>query len=307
MIRINGQIGNIWNIVRLSDAHLRRQIRILYGAASTEKTHMPSTQRLANKVTIVTGGSSGIGAETARQFADAAAKVVIVCDVNEELGNRVVDDICARGANALFRHLDVGDEETWIALVDEVTREHGGLDVLANIAGVSGRDPDEPVENADGSVGNKITEQSLAGWNRIMDINSTGTFLGTKHGARAMANSGGGSIINISSICGIIVSYSSSPYHASKGSVRLLTKAAAMQCAADKVRVNSIHPGFVDTPMTAPAHANNALATERMNATPLGRFGTPYDIAMGCVYLASDEAAWVTGSELVIDGGVVSS
>jgi NAD(P)-dependent dehydrogenase (short-subunit alcohol dehydrogenase family) len=268
---------------------------------------MASSKRLAGKVTIVTGGSSGIGAETARQFADASAEAVIVCDVNEALGAEVVRDLNGAGANAVFRRLDVISEEQWVALVDEVLNTHGRLDVLANIAGVSGRDPGDPVENPDGSVGNKIMHQSLSGWNRIMDINSTGTFLGTKHGARAMAESGGGSIINISSICGIIGSYSSGPYHASKGSVRLLSKSAAMQCAEDNIRVNSIHPGFVDTPMTAPAHSNNALATERMNATPLGRFGTPYDIAMGCVYLASDEAAWITGSELVIDGGVVGS
>lgn len=268
---------------------------------------MSGTQRLADKIAIVTGGSSGIGAETARQFADAAAAVVVVCDVNESLGHEVVEAIRARGAEAEFRRLDVVDEDAWVSVVDDVTARYGGLDVLANIAGVSGRDPGEPVENPDGSVGIKITEQTLAGWNRIMEINSTGTFLGTKQGARAMAGSGGGSIINISSICGLIGSYSSAPYHASKGSVRLLTKSAAIQCAADNVRVNSIHPGFVDTPMTAPAHANNALATERMKATPLGRFGRPYDIAMGCVYLASDEAAWVTGSELVIDGGIVSS
>ena len=268
---------------------------------------MSGTKRLAGKVAIVTGGSSGIGAETGRQFADAAAAAVIVCDVDEQSGLAVVDEICATGVDAEFRCLDVVDEAAWISLIDDVTARYGGLDILANIAGVSGRDPNEPVENPDGSVGNKITDQSLAGWQRIMDINSTGTFLGTKHGARAMAGAGGGSIINISSICGLIGSYSSSPYHASKGSVRLLTKAAAMQCAVDKVRVNSIHPGFVDTPMTAAAHANNALSAQRMQATPLGRFGTPYDIAMGCVYLASDEAAWITGAELVIDGGVVSS
>jgi len=268
---------------------------------------MSGTKRLADKITIVTGGSSGIGAETGRQFAEAAAAVVMVCDVDEQRGLGVVKEIRATGTDAEFRHLDVVDETAWTSLIDDVTARYGGLDVLANIAGVSGREPGEPVENPDGSVGNKITEQSLAGWQRIMEINSTGTFLGTKHGARAMGGSGGGSIINISSICGLIGSFSSSPYHASKGSVRLLTKAAAMQCAADKVRVNSIHPVFVDTPMTAAAHANNALATQRMQATPLGRFGTPYDIAMGCVYLASDESAWITGSELVIDGGVVSS
>ncbi|MBT6278423.1 MAG: glucose 1-dehydrogenase [Chromatiales bacterium] len=269
---------------------------------------MSQQRRLEGKTAIVTGGSSGIGAETARQFAMAGASV-IVCDVNIEAGQSVCDAIAAvtPGAHATFSRLDVGDEAQWIALMTEVESQFAGLDILANIAGVSGRDPGQPVDNADGSVGNKITEQTLEGWNRIMDVNSTGTFLGVKHAARLMAQSGGGSIINISSICGIIGSFSSGPYHASKGAVRLLSKAAAIQCACDSVRVNSVHPGFVDTPMTAPAHANNSVATERMNATPLRRFGTPYDIAMGCVYLASDESSWVTGSELVIDGGVVAS
>ena len=266
---------------------------------------MTESTRLAGKVAVVTGGASGIGAETARQFALAGASVV-VCDVDSGRGEQVVADIHATGGQARYQTLDVVEEPAWEALVDAVVSDHGGLDILANIAGVSGRDPNAPVENPDGSVGTRITDQTLDGWNRIMDVNATGTFLGTKHGARAMAASGGGSIINISSICGIIGSYSSGPYHASKGAVRLLSKSAAVQCASDQVRVNSIHPGFVDTPMTAPAHANNAVADERMSATPLGRFGTPYDIAMGCVYLASDEAAWVTGSELVIDGGVVA-
>ena len=131
---------------------------------------MSNTQRLASKVTIVTGGSSGIGAETARQFAQASAAFVLVCDVNEELGHEVVEALRRSGAKAAFRRLDVVDEAAWVEIVDEVARDHGGLDVLANIAGVSGRDPSEPVENADGSVGNKITHQSLAGWNRIMPM-----------------------------------------------------------------------------------------------------------------------------------------
>lgn len=266
---------------------------------------MTQSNRLAGKVAVVTGGASGIGAETARQFALAGATVV-VCDIDSERGTQVVTDIHAAGGQARYQTLDVVDEPAWAALIDEVVGAHGALDVVANIAGVSGRDPNAPVENPDGSVGTRITDQSLDGWNRIMDINSTGTFLGTKYGARAMASRSGGSIINISSICGIIGSYSSAPYHASKGAVRLLTKSAAVQCASDKVRVNSIHPGFIDTPMTAPAHSNNAVADERMRATPIGRFGTPYDIAMGCVYLASDEAAFVTGAELVIDGGVIA-
>jgi NAD(P)-dependent dehydrogenase (short-subunit alcohol dehydrogenase family) len=264
-----------------------------------------STQRLSGKIAVVTGGSSGIGAETARQFAGAGA-TVIVCDVNAQLGEAVVEEIEDAGGTALFRILDIVSEPDWQTLLEEVESLFGQVDVVANIAGVSGRDPGQPFDFNQASVGSKITEQTLESWNRIMDINSTGTFLGTKHGALVMARSGGGSIINISSICGLLGSYSSAAYHSSKGAVRLLSKAAAIQCAADRVRVNSIHPGFVETPMTAAAHASNSIAKERMDATPLGRFGSPYDIAMGCVYLASDEAAWITGSELVIDGGVVA-
>ena len=265
---------------------------------------MSQGERLSGKVAIVTGGSSGIGAETARQFAHAGA-VVVVCDVNADAGNNVVTEISEFSGTAYYRHLDVVDEQAWEVLVAEVVKAHGRLDILANVAGVSGRETRSDDGAAPVSVGVNISDQTLDSWNRIMSINSTGTFLGTKHAATAMAKSGGGSIINISSICGLLGSFSSAAYHASKGSVRLLSKAAAVQCAPDKVRVNSIHPGFIETPMTQAAHANNATAKERLDATPLGRFGTPLDIAMGCVYLASDEAAFITGAELVIDGGVV--
>lgn len=267
---------------------------------------MSKGSRLNGKVAIVTGGSSGIGAETARQFARAGATVV-ACDVNEAAGEAVVKDIVDAGGTAYYRHLDVVDESQWQGLVAQVVEEHGGLDVVANIAGVSGRETRHDGAALPVSVGVKISDQTLESWNRIMDVNSTGTFLGTKHGAAAMAGCGGGSIINISSICGLLGSFSSAAYHASKGSVRLLSKAAAIQCATDNVRVNSIHPGFIETPMTQAAHANNATAKERLDATPLGRFGTPFDVAMGCVYLASDEAAFITGAELVIDGGVVAT
>ena len=258
--------------------------------------------RLAGKIAIVTGGASGIGAATARLFAQHGA-YCYVCDVNQDLGEQVLQQIIADSGSAEFRPLDVHDQEQWQALMQDIEQAHSKLDVLANIAGVSGRDPNSPVQAAFHSVAN----ETLEGWNRIMDVNSTGVFLGTKYAAQLMTRSGGGSIINISSICGLIGAYSSAAYHASKGSVRLLSKAAAVQLAADKIRVNSIHPGFIETPMTAPAHANNSIAQTRMDATPLGRFGQPQDIANGCLYLASDESSYVTGTELVIDGGVVAA
>ncbi|MEM7504742.1 MAG: glucose 1-dehydrogenase [Pseudomonadota bacterium] len=261
---------------------------------------------MAGKVAVVTGGGSGIGAETARQFAIQGA-TVIVCDINVAGGEEVVQQIDSMGGTASFVELDVVDEAAWETLVSNVQATHGKLDVLANIAGVGGRNPNDPDVPADAPAVVAVTDQKLADWNRIMDINSTGTFLGTKHGARAMASTGGGSIINISSICGLVGAFSTAAYHASKGAVRLMTKSAALQCASDGIRVNSIHPGFIDTPMTAPAHTNNALVKERIDATPLRRFGSPYDVAMGCVYLACDESAFVTGAELVIDGGLVAA
>jgi NAD(P)-dependent dehydrogenase (short-subunit alcohol dehydrogenase family) len=156
-------------------------------------------------------------------------------------------------------------------------------------------------------TGMALADQTLESWNRIMEVNSTGVFLGTKHVIPVMQRAGGGSIINISSICGIVGSFANAAYHASKGAVRIFSKSAALQYAKDQIRVNSVHPGFVDTPMARPGLLGNESGKARMDATPLGRFGKPIDIAYGCLYLASDEASWVTGSELVIDGGMTAN
>jgi cyclopentanol dehydrogenase len=156
-------------------------------------------------------------------------------------------------------------------------------------------------------TGMALAEQTLESWNRIMEVNSTGVFLGTKSVIPAMQRAGGGSIVNISSICGIVGSFANAAYHASKGAVRIFSKSAALQYAKDLIRVNSVHPGFVDTPMARPGLLGNESGKARMDATPLGRFGKPIDIAYGCLYLASDEAAWMTGSELVIDGGMTAN
>ncbi len=266
---------------------------------------MESGNRLKGKVAIVTGGASGIGAETARVFA-AQGAAVVVCDVNAALGNVVVAEIEAAGGAAVYRALDVTSEEQWAALVEETEAAYGRLDVLTNIAGISGRDPTQNIQTGL-TAGGLLEDQTLEKWNQIMEVNATGTFLGTKAVIGPMRRAGGGSVINISSICGIVGSFANVAYHASKGAVRIFSKAAAIQHAPDRIRVNSIHPGFVDTPMTQPGHANPEVAKQRMDATPLGRFGTPNDIAMGCLYLASDEAAWVTGSELVIDGGMTAN
>jgi len=261
--------------------------------------------RLTDKVAIVTGGASGIGAETATAFAAQGAKVV-VCDVNNALGQSVVDAIGKAGGEAIYRSLNVTDENQWAALVAESEEIYGRLDTLTNIAGISGRDPQQNIQMTL-TAGGLLEDQTLEKWNQIMEVNATGTFLGTKAAIAPMRRSGGGSIINISSICGIIGSFANAAYHASKGAVRIFSKAAAIQYAPDKIRVNSVHPGFVDTPMTQPGHANPEVVKQRIDATPLGRFGTPNDIAMGCLYLASDDSSWVTGSELVIDGGMTAN
>jgi cyclopentanol dehydrogenase len=266
---------------------------------------MQPGQRLLGKVAIVTGAASGIGAETARTFARHGANLLLT-DSNAALGEAVSKEISASGDSAAFALHDVRDEARWQAVVAEAEQTYGRLDILCNIAGISGRDPKLNIQTG-ATAGPRLAEQSLEHWHWVMEINATGVFLGTKAAIPAMQRAGGGSIVNISSICGIIGSHANAAYHASKGAVRLFSKAAAIQYAGDKIRVNSVHPGFVDTPMTKPGHANPEVASNRLAATPLGRFGTPADIAAGCLYLASDEAAWVTGSELVIDGGMTAN
>src|SRR5262245_39306263 len=266
---------------------------------------MQPGQRLLGKVAIVTGGASGIGAETARTFARHGAKVLLT-DSNVSLAEAVTQEILASGGAAAFAVHDVRDEARWQAVVAEAERAYGRLDILCNIAGISGRDPKLNIQTS-ATAGPRLAEQTLEQWNWVIEINATGVFLGTKAAIPAMQRAGGGSIVNISSICGIVGSHANAAYHASKGAVRIFSKAAAIQYAGDNIRVNSVHPGFVDTPMTKPGHANPEVAKGRLAATPLGRFGTPADIAAGCLYLASDEASWVTGSELVIDGGMTAN
>ena len=263
-------------------------------------------KRMEGKVAIVTGGASGIGAETARLFA-AHGAVVVACDVQDELGATLVQEIADAGGVAEYRHLDVTSEEAWIALVADTEKKHGRVTTLGNIAGVSGRPPGMTVQASGVTTGVMIAEQTLENWNMIMAVNSTGVFLGTKSVIPAMQRAGGGSIINISSICGIVGSFANGAYHASKGAVRIFSKSAAIQYAADQIRVNSIHPGFVDTPMARPGLLGNESGKARMDATPMRRFGKPIDIANGCLFLASDDSSWVTGSELVIDGGMTAN
>jgi NAD(P)-dependent dehydrogenase (short-subunit alcohol dehydrogenase family) len=214
-----------------------------------------------------------MGAAEARLFAAEGAKVVIG-DVLEAQGREVEAEIKAAGGEAVFVRLDVTNEADWQRAVETAVSQFGQLHIL------------------------------LAEWNRVMDINSTGVFLGTKTAIPAMRQAGGGSIVNISSQLGLVGVDNSSPqYQASKGSVRLLTKATAIQYAQDGIRVNSVHPGPIETPMTEARRSDPEVRALTLSRIPLGRYGQPDDVAMGVLYLASDEASFITGSELVIDGG----
>ena len=247
--------------------------------------------RLEGKVALVTGGASGIGAETSRLFAREGAKVAIT-DLNDDGGRAVATEI---GDAAFYARLDTRNEAEWQTVVEQSVDTYGRLDILVNAAGVPGRRTDG------GST--RIDEQELEDWNRVMDVNSTGIFLGMKTVIPEMRKAGGGSIVNISSIYGLVGSPNSAAYHASKGAVRLATKSAALQYAAENIRVNSVHPGIVTTGMNREINEDPVLSVPRLAATPMGRFGQPIDIANGCLFLASDESSWMTGAELVIDGG----
>ena len=249
--------------------------------------------RLEGKVAIVSGGASGIGEATSRLFAAEGASVVIA-DVDDKRGPALESDIRNDGGEAAFIKLDVTDEDQWRAVVAETVARFGKLDIVVNNAGISspGRPPTE--------------EQTVEGWDAVMAVNARGVFLGTKHAIPEMRKAGGGSIINISSIYGNVGSKGGTAYHASKGAVRAFSKAAAIQYADIHIRVNSVHPGFVDTPMTDGLHSQPGVREERVARTPIGRMGVPEDIAYGILYLASDESGFVTGSELVIDGGTTA-
>ena len=233
-----------------------------------------------------------MGAAEARMFAREGAKVVIG-DVLDDEGRQTEAAINEFGGECLYVHLDVTSEESWASAVAETVNRFGKLDILVNNAGVVSR---VPLEDLD------VDE-----WDRVMDINSKGVFLGTKAAIPEMRRSGGGSIVNISSISGIAgQSYVSAVYNASKGAVRIFTKSTAIQYASEGIRANSIHPGPIDTPMTAFRQGDPQAVADSIGRIPLGRNGVPDDVAYGVLYLASDESSFVTGSELVIDGGFIA-
>lgn len=251
--------------------------------------------RVRDRTCVVTGAALGIGQAAAFRLAEEGARVALF-DLHDAEGEAVVADLQSRGAEADYWHVDVADEEGVARAIADVVQRFGGLHVLVNNAGIAGT--------------NKPThELTVEEWDRVQAVNVKGVFLCTKHAIPFMRRAGGGSIVNLSSIYGLVGAPDVPPYHASKGAVRLMTKTDALIYAADRIRVNSIHPGFIRTPMVE-HHLRDSGATDMDSAYaeidkmhPLGHMGEPDDIAWGIVYLASEESKFVTGSELVIDGG----
>jgi NAD(P)-dependent dehydrogenase (short-subunit alcohol dehydrogenase family) len=247
-------------------------------------------KRVENKVIIVTGGALGIGKETSVLLAKEGAKIAIT-DVLDKEGEKLAHEINESGGTAKFWHLDVTNEKEVEKVYADVVKEYGKLDASVNNAGISGAD--KPTH--------ELTEKE---WEAVMNVNVKGVFFCTKYAVQQMLKNGSGSIINLSSIYGLIGAGDAPPYHASKGAVRLMTKNDAITYAKNNIRINSVHPGFILTPMVKNFAKDTPEVLEYLTSLhPLGHLGEPLDIAYGILYLASDESKFVTGSELVIDGG----
>ena len=249
--------------------------------------------KLDGKVALISGGARGQGAAEARLFAQEGAKVVIA-DILDAQGQQVEAEINELGGDALYIHLDVTSESDWQDAVQAAVAKYGKLDILVNNAAII-------IEKA------AIEDRAAAEWDRVFEVNAKGVFLGTKHAIPEMRKAGGGSIVNISSVAGIAQSLHQEPaYAASKGAVRIFSKVTASQHAADGIRCNSVHPGPIDTDMLASAMGDEARLQDRLARVPMRRMGSVDEIAKGVLYLASDDSSYVTGSELVIDGGAIS-
>jgi 3(or 17)beta-hydroxysteroid dehydrogenase len=251
--------------------------------------------RLDGKVALITGGASGIGLATARLFADEGARVVLA-DRDKSRAGAALTTLAQR---VRFFALDVTREEEWIAVTDGVAAEFGRIDVVVNSAGVS--------------LLKDIEATTLAEWRDLMAVNLDGTFLGCKHAVRVMKDRGGGAIVNMSSVAGLVGAGNLAAYSASKGGVRLLTKSVALHCARRgyNIRCNSVHPSFAETPMLqsmiAAARDPQKLEASYVKAAPLGRLAQPIEVARTILFLASDESAFTTGAELVVDGGLTAA
>jgi cyclopentanol dehydrogenase len=256
--------------------------------------------RLEGKVALITGAATGISGEiqgiggaAAWLFSREGAKVV-VADIDDELGRKTVDQIRGERGDALFLHLDVRREDEWAAAVRTAVSTYGRLDILVNNAG-TGTEAAQTVEHTTVEI-----------WDGQMAVHAKGAFLGIKHSIPEMRAAGGGSIVNVSSMHGIVGTSSVTAYQAAKGAVRILTKAAAIQYARDGIRVNSVHPGYTMTPMIADTLSKPEVLRARLTEVPMGRVAASAEIAYAILYLASDESSYVTGAELVIDGGVTA-
>jgi NAD(P)-dependent dehydrogenase (short-subunit alcohol dehydrogenase family) len=244
--------------------------------------------RLEGKVAMITGGAHGMGAEECRLFAREGARVVIA-DIREEDGRQVEAEIAEAGGDAMFVQLNVSDEAAWDTAVAQAVGRFGKLDILVNNAGISGS----------GEADFRSTEA----WDRLMNINARGVFLGIKYAVTEMQKTGGGAIVNISSISGFVGQEAVHPgYNASKGAVRILTKSAAVQHAKDGIRVNSVHPGMMP-PMLTSFQRGDTRRDRLVNEVPMQREGQPIEVANAVLFLASDEASYITGTELIVDGG----
>jgi NAD(P)-dependent dehydrogenase (short-subunit alcohol dehydrogenase family) len=248
--------------------------------------------RLDGKVALITGGASGMGASMARIFAGEGAKVA-VADMLEKEGKKLVDEITRANGAAIFQKLDVTSETEWQTAIAATIAAYGKLDILVNDAGISGSAVDDLFDTA--------------AWQRLMAVNATGAFLGMKFAIPVMQKAGGGSIVNISSISGVAGQRGIHVgYNASKGAVRTLTKAAAVQHGRDNIRVNSVHPGLMPPMRTSGRTADPAVRAKMLEAVPLRRAGRVEEVANAVLFLASDEASYITGAELYVDGGFLA-
>ncbi|SDI73624.1 SDR family NAD(P)-dependent oxidoreductase [Propionivibrio dicarboxylicus] len=245
--------------------------------------------RLQHKTALITGGAQGLGAAIARRFAEEGARVVI-CDLNAEIGEATAATL---GGGAFFQRLDVACEADWKAAMAAVAERFGRLDILVNNAGINIREP--------------IEEMAEGNFDKMLAINVKGPFLGIKHAIPLMRKGGGGSIINMSSICGLVGhKYTTEAYTVTKGAVTLLTKTVGVRYAKDNIRCNSIHPSTVDTPLVQILFQDPSKKEERLGEVPLGRLATERDVANAALYLASDEAAFLNGVALPVDGGLTA-